>query len=50
MISDFKVCGLNILAYEKESLCEHESKEFEKLQDIRASLGGVDGLAEWVMS
>ena len=50
MISDFEVCGLNIITYEKESLCEHEFKEFQKLKDIRASLRGVDGLAEWVMS
>ena len=40
---------MNVLAYEKKSVCEPEYNEFEKWRTIRASLGGVGGLVEWVM-
>ena len=48
MIDNLEGWGLNLLAYEKKSVCESESNEFEKWRAIRASLGGVGGLVEWV--
>ena len=48
MISNFEGWGLNLLAYEKKSVCEPESNEFEKWRAIRASLGGVGGMLEKV--
>ena len=37
-----------LFTYEKKSVCEHESNEFEIWDAIRASVGGVGDMLEWV--